>query len=89
MYPGDVLVMGSDGLFDNLHDEEIVQLVEAGTLQGQSTGSMAQSLAFAAFGASVDKQKVTPFSLGASEAFDMVYNGGKADDITALVMEID
>ena len=29
--------------------------------------------------------KVTPYSLGATEAFDMVFNGGKQDDITVVV----
>jgi protein phosphatase PTC7 len=89
VYPGDVIVVGSDGLFDNLHDEEIVEIVEAETLQNNSTSAIAHKLAFAAFGASVDKKRVTPYSLGASSAFDMVYNGGKQDDITALVMELD
>ncbi len=29
--------------------------------------------------------KVTPYSMGATDAFDMVYNGGKEDDITVVV----
>ena len=33
-------------------------------------------------------EKVTPYSLGATEAFDMVYNGGKADDITVVVARL-
>lgn len=89
VYPGDVIVVGSDGLFDNLQDDEIVEIVEAETLQGHSPSAIAHKLAFAAFGASIDKKRVTPYSLGASSAFDMVYNGGKQDDITALVMELD
>lgn len=32
-----------------------------------------------------DAGKVTPYSLGATEAFDMVFNGGKQDDITVVV----
>ena len=28
---------------------------------------------------------MTPYSLGATEAFDMVFNGGKQDDITVVV----
>lgn len=30
-------------------------------------------------------ERVTPYSLGATEAFDMVFNGGKQDDITVVV----
>jgi protein phosphatase PTC7 len=88
VYPGDILVMGSDGLFDNVSDEEIVDMVNAAVVQGQPASAIAQALAFAAFGASVDRKRVTPYSLAASAAFDMVYNGGKADDITAVVLEL-
>lgn len=33
----------------------------------------------------IPAEKVTPYSLGATEAFDMVFNGGKQDDITVVV----
>ena len=42
-------------------------------------------VAGSAFEAAMDKNGVTPYSLGATEAFDMVYNGGKPDDITVVV----
>ena len=33
-------------------------------------------------------EKQTPYSLGASEALDMIYNGGKSDDITVVVARL-
>ena len=33
-------------------------------------------------------EKETPYSLGASEALDMIYNGGKSDDITVVVARL-
>lgn len=36
----------------------------------------------------MDKNGVTPYSLAATEAFDMVYNGGKPDDITVVVTRL-
>lgn len=45
---------------------------------------MAQRLTQLAFDYSLDKHRETPYSLGATEAFDMIYSGGKADDITVL-----
>ena len=33
----------------------------------------------------MDKNVDTPFSLSASEAFNVVYHGGKKDDITIVV----
>lgn len=85
-YPGDVVVVGSDGLWDNLSDEEVVATVEAALLEGQPPSAVAQALGFAAFAASVDRRRETPYSRGASAAFDMVYDGGKSDDITVLAM---
>jgi hypothetical protein len=41
-----------------------------------------------AFDNSVDKHRATPYSRAATEAFDMVYSGGKPDDITVLVAVI-
>ena len=32
---------------------------------------------------------MTPYSVGATEAFDMVYSGGKKDDITVVVAIVD
>eukprot|EP00887_Chlorella_sp_A99_P001051 scaffold14.g1051.t1 len=83
--PGDILVLGSDGLFDNLSDGEILEAVEADLVQGLKAPAIAQRLAFSAFNNSLDKERDTPFSQAAQEAFDMVYRGGKADDITVLV----
>ena len=51
-----------------------------------SAGQMVQALAKLAFEASVDKKRMTPYSKGASEFFDMVYSGGKRDDITVMVL---
>ena len=42
-----------------------------------------------AYANSLSKDAVTPYSLGATEAFDMVYSGGKKDDITVLVAMVD
>jgi len=84
VYPGDVLIMGSDGLFDNLSDEEIVEVVDRMLAERASAAAIAQEVAFKAFAASIDRKRVTPFSTAASSAFDMVYNGGKADDITVV-----
>ncbi|KAL6768238.1 hypothetical protein ACKKBF_B38350 [Auxenochlorella protothecoides x Auxenochlorella symbiontica] len=83
--PGCSLVLGSDGLFDNLDDEAIVALVNHELDAGGTVSAVARRLAYAAFEASQDRARDTPYSRGATEAFDMIYRGGKADDITALV----
>lgn len=39
---GDIVVMGSDGLFDNLHEEDVVRLVEAQCCRGAGHGGHVQ-----------------------------------------------
>lgn len=62
-------------------DPQVVKMQAAG-LRPQH---MAQQLAKAAFDASIDKHRMTPYSRAATEAFDMVYSGGKPDDVSVLV----
>ena len=97
--PGDVIVMGSDGLWDNLSESEILELVEelfTGTRYQRGLGAESQqtltaasrAIVSAAYAASMDKRRTTPYSLAATENFDMVYSGGKKDDITAVVVNV-
>ena len=76
MEAGDFVVLGSDGLWDNLSDEQILEEVRASLHAGEGTSATAHRLAAAAFQHSLDRHSQTPYSLGASEAFDMVYSGG-------------
>lgn len=83
--PGDTVVLGSDGLWDNLADDALVEAVAAGRSAREGAPALARRLAGEAFRKSLDSKSESPYSLGASEAFDMVYSGGKRDDITVLV----
>ena len=38
-----------------------------------------------AYDVSMDRSRLTPYSLAATEHFDMVYSGGKKDDISVVV----
>jgi protein phosphatase PTC7 len=66
--PGDVVVMGSDGLFDNLFDEEIAAIVadalppSAGSCSQQAIQRCAQRLVEAARDCSMDEESLTPWS---------------------------
>lgn len=84
MMPGDVIIVGSDGLWDNLSGEAIFRRVQASINRGTRAPAIALDLARAAFEASINRDGETPYSLAATEAFDMVYSGGKQDDITVL-----
>lgn len=81
---GDIIVMGTDGLYDNVSDVQICDVVNELLIKQMSASKIAQELAFLAFNHSLDKKMETPYSAAATETFDMVYNGGKADDITVV-----
>ena len=97
--PGDVIIMGSDGLWDNLSEGEILAVVEqtlrstgyqrgVGAESREAAARASGAVVSAAYAASMDKRRTTPYSLAATENFDMVYSGGKKDDITAVVVNV-
>jgi hypothetical protein len=80
---GDIVVLGSDGLWDNLSDEQVLEEVCASVGAREGASAAAHRLAAAAFRHSLDRHSQTPYSLGASEAFDMVYSGTTLDILTS------
>ncbi|XP_038895710.1 probable protein phosphatase 2C 26 isoform X2 [Benincasa hispida] len=91
---GDILVMGSDGLFDNVFDHEIV----ATAAKYVDVGEAAKALANLASSHSADKAFESPYSLEArSKGYDVPFwkkilgmklTGGKLDDITVVVGQV-
>jgi len=88
---GDIVIVGTDGLFDNLAEEDAitmafdVQKLFSDSCMGTRATRLANELGNRAFLNSMDKWMETPYSKAATEAFDMVYSGGKKDDITVIV----
>ncbi|CAI5964210.1 unnamed protein product [Closterium sp. NIES-65] len=82
--PGDVVVMGTDGLFDNVFDNEVSSLVSHALLRGLSPQSTAEHLAALARDRALDRFRLSPFARAAQEA-GYRYIGGKLDDITVVV----
>ncbi|KAL4610819.1 hypothetical protein ACB092_08G079400 [Castanea dentata] len=88
---GDTIVMGSDGLFDNVFDHEIVSTIA----RCRDVVEAAKALANLASNHSMDSNFDSPYSLEArSKGFDvplwrkilgMKLTGGKLDDITVVV----
>eukprot|EP00871_Galdieria_phlegrea_P004566 jgi/Galph1/510/GphlegSOOS_G5280.1 len=80
---GDTLILGTDGLFDNMRTEEILQLVNEanGHVEPQK---LAHQIAQTALEFSMDESKTSPFAENANEA-GYIYIGGKRDDITVVV----
>ncbi|KAI3924355.1 hypothetical protein MKW98_032556 [Papaver atlanticum] len=89
---GDVIVMGTDGLFDNLYTSEIEKIIVDAEEEATSRGGkidpnkVAQTLAEFALKKSLDPDNPTPFAEAQKENYILGKGtGGKVDDITGIV----
>eukprot|EP01095_Lingulamoeba_sp_RSL-Kostka_P014033 TRINITY_DN599_c0_g1_i1.p1 TRINITY_DN599_c0_g1~~TRINITY_DN599_c0_g1_i1.p1 ORF type:complete len:341 (+),score=101.60 TRINITY_DN599_c0_g1_i1:152-1174(+) len=82
----DIIVMGSDGLFDNLFKLDIIDLL----LDDEYPGNKAEYIALTAEYVSrnaIQLQRDTPYAKRAREA-GLEYEGGKPDDISVIVIYV-
>ncbi|XP_055834613.1 probable protein phosphatase 2C 55 isoform X1 [Solanum dulcamara] len=84
---GDVIIAGTDGLFDNLYSSDITAVVVHATRANLPPQVAAQKIAALARQRALDKNRQTPFSTAAQEA-GFRYYGGKLDDVTVVVSYI-
>lgn len=79
---GDLLIMGTDGLWDNLYDCDLINLLSQGDLL--SPQEIAEMLGKRAF-LNSRSANATPFQEAANQAYPGAqWRGGKVDDITVL-----
>lgn len=93
----DIIVMGSDGLFDNLYHEDMLSCIYpqyTGSFANRNmTGELRSPLAAAECIAKLSEEKayqpnyLSPFARGAQET-GVAYRGGKPDDITVIVAQV-
>ncbi|XP_019070846.2 probable protein phosphatase 2C 80 [Solanum lycopersicum] len=86
---GDVIVLGTDGLFDNVHDFELETIVNAGVDSWESDvpETLAWRIAQYALDNAKNTEVYTPFTRESHKA-GIEHNGGKIDDITVIVAYI-
>ncbi|KAK4372295.1 hypothetical protein RND71_007679 [Anisodus tanguticus] len=86
---GDIVVLGTDGLFDNVHDFELETIVNGGVDSWDTDvpETLAWRIAQYALDNSKDKEIYTPFSRECFKA-GVEHSGGKCDDITVIVANI-
>lgn len=75
-----MIIAGTDGLFDNLYNNEITATVVQAVRAGTNPQVTAQKIAALARQREQDKNRQTPFSTAAQDA-GFRYYGGKLDDI--------
>ncbi|XP_048545285.1 putative protein phosphatase 2C 24 [Triticum urartu] len=84
---GDVVVVASDGLFDNVFDAMLEKIVQSGQALSFTPKNMADIIASQAYAAARRTQD-TPFSVAARE-HGRNKTGGKKDDTTVVVAFIE
>ncbi|KAI5076803.1 hypothetical protein GOP47_0008868 [Adiantum capillus-veneris] len=85
---GDVLVLATDGVYDNLYEREIVDIVNSGQKKGIEPGTVAMWLVKLAHEAGLNTKGRSPFS-DAAHAAGYSYEGGKLDDATVVVSYVE
>ena len=90
IFGGDVIVAGSDGVFDNLSDADVCEIVSTFGARGKSS-AIAKKIVDRSRTVSMDPDSVTPYSTVArgKSGYGAYKNGrgGKVDDISCLVVK--
>lgn len=89
LHSNDIVIAGSDGLFDNLQEISIVEQAEAGLKNYQQSheqfcSQLAEKLTRSAAAQSFKKNYMSPFAQAAKKA-KKSYVGGKPDDVSVCV----
>lgn len=86
---GDLILLATDGLFDNLYDHEIIDIIREYQANNSAGSNLAQVLCERAFVHADSSTIETPFT---RHAFELGYLqspfGGKLDDITVIVAKV-
>lgn len=88
----DILVLGTDGLWDNLHRHKVVNIINTRTRDRgldihKDVESLALQIAQEAESHSLRTRYISPFAESA-KAHGYQYFGGKPDDVTVIVGQV-
>jgi protein phosphatase PTC7 len=83
----DLVVLMTDGVSDNLSDEDICEALRSPLAAGEEAAALAQALASLARTASQQPLGETPFAVSARKQ-GFSFPGGKPDDVTVLCVRV-
>lgn len=85
---GDIILLGTDGLFDNMKDTQILQhLAHLKDFSIETIQGVANSIAAEAHKLGFQPDYISPFSMNAkANGFNFI--GGKPDDVTVLIARV-
>mmetsp|Transcript_48799 Transcript_48799/g.76171 ORF Transcript_48799/g.76171 Transcript_48799/m.76171 type:complete len:312 (-) Transcript_48799:31-966(-) len=84
LLPGDVAMIASDGVYDNVFESQIIDLLEQ--TWGQDPNYQAQAIVAYARQQQEDPNAVIPYGIEAQENGES-WTGGKLDDTVALILQ--
>eukprot|EP00667_Euglena_gracilis_P008390 EG_transcript_8502 len=84
---GDIVVLATDGLLDNVYETDIVQMITAQLQAGLTLPQIATALFQTALDRTRDRTYLSPFAAQARQV-GFSYLGGKPDDITLLLAQV-
>jgi len=88
---GDIIISATDGIFDNLFSHEILDIVKNFKAKHkrlhtlQQAEKLAEILVNESLDKVKDKKKKTPYQRKYKKTYNATWEGGKEDDLTALV----
>ncbi|KAK1267553.1 putative protein phosphatase 2C BIPP2C1 [Acorus gramineus] len=85
LHAGDVIITATDGLFDNLYEQEIAVIVSKSLQASLSPSEIAEFLVKRAQDIGKSASSRSPFADAAHAAGYSGYTGGKLDDVTVIV----
>ncbi|CAG9324213.1 unnamed protein product [Blepharisma stoltei] len=85
---GDILVIGTDGLWDNLFTEEVFAIVKKSYEENKNDLKIAAERLVSEAKNRMSSWDATPFSLESSKHTGKNFTGGKRDDVTVIVASI-
>ena len=86
---GDLVLMGSDGIFDNLSEKQVLEVVDK---EEKNLSTMAKRVSEVSRKVSLDQKAPTPYAKLAKRYGDPDFAdglGGKVDDVSCIVVRYD
>uniref|UniRef100_M4BS72 Protein phosphatase n=1 Tax=Hyaloperonospora arabidopsidis (strain Emoy2) TaxID=559515 RepID=M4BS72_HYAAE len=80
---GDLIILATDGLFDNVDEEDLLEIVRT----EPDLETMTRKLVHKAYALSLDRTRDSPFARLAKEN-DLLWGGGMPDDITIIASRV-
>ena len=80
---GDLIILATDGLFDNVDEEDLLDIVRT----EPDLETMTRKLVHKAYSLSLDRTRDSPFARLAKEN-DLLWGGGMPDDITIIASRV-